>query len=148
MPPTQYLTITAIRVPNDQKIEYQVAAAGCTDAYTMEMVSDEIKKQARTYEYLPMEHFLMEKDLPILTRPGHVPDTFHVRIGHDVSMRDPAHVWGLLSASADGRTAAEARRKLQEKISGQTLVSNPMLGNKKIFKVPDLSDYPPTTTTE
>ena len=55
MPPTQYLTITAIRVPNDQKIEYQVAAAGCTDAYTMEMVSDEIKKQARTHEYLPME---------------------------------------------------------------------------------------------
>ena len=134
----QYLTVTAIRVPNDRHVEYQVEATGCTDFYTMEIVSDEIKKQAGTYEYLPMETFLIENDLPLIISPGREPGTFDVRIGRDICIRDPKGGWGLLSASTEGKTAAEARRKLQEKISGQTLIANPMLPIKREIPVPDL----------
>ena len=44
----QYLTVTAIRIPDNQRIRYQVEAAGNTDPYTMEMVADQLRRLAGT----------------------------------------------------------------------------------------------------
>ena len=148
MAKTQYFAVTAIRVPNDRRIEYQVEVAGNVNPYVVEMVADEIKKQAGVYEYLPLETFLLQQGLELITVPSGRDEPFHVRIGYDVCIQHPKHSHNLVSASATGNTAAEARRRLQAKTSGQILVANPMLPIRRSYEVPDFSGMEVTTSPE
>ena len=134
---SDHLAVTAIRKTSD-RIEYDVFAYGRVDPFTLDMVADELKKQGGTYEYSEIEQYLESQKLRLTTyaNPERYPEPFHVRIGHDVSIRDPKSRHNLLSASADGTTPAEARRNLADKISGQVLVECPMLPIKREYQVP------------
>ena len=132
-----HLTVAAMRKKSDH-IEYDVFAYGRVDPFILDMVADELKKQGGTYEYSEMEQYLASQELQLTTQPNSAqcPEPFHVRIGHDVSIRDPKSRHNLLSASADGTTPAAARRKLADKISGQVLIECPMLPIKREYQVP------------
>ena len=85
-----------------------------------------------------MEQYLESQGLQLVTHPNsdRSPEPFHVRIGHDVSIRDQKSWHNLLNASANGTTPAEARQKLADKISGQVLIECPMLPIKREYRVP------------
>ena len=138
-----HLAVTAIRRESN-RIEYDVFTYGRVAPFILDMVADELKKQGGTYEHSEMEQYLESQELRLITYPNsdrcHEP--FHVRIGHDVSIRDPKARHNLLSASADGTTPAEARRNLADKISGQILVECPMLPIKREYRVPVFGEGP------
>ena len=138
---SDHLAVTAIRKTSD-RIEYDVFAYGRVDPFTLDMVADELKKQGGTYEYSEMEKYLESQGLQLTTQPNsnRCTEPFHVRIGHDVSIRDPKSRHNLLSASANGTTPAHARQKLADKISGQVLVECPMLPIKREYQVPVLGE--------
>ena len=136
-----HLAVTAIR-KKSHHIEYDVFAYGRVDPFILDMVADALKKQGGTYEYSEMEQYLKSQGLQLVIHPNsdRTAEPFHVRIGHDVSIRDPKSLHNLLSASADGTTPAAARRNLADKISGQVLVECPMLPIKREYRVPVFGD--------
>lgn len=132
----QYLTVTAVRIPSTRGIRYQTEAMGDTSPYAMEMMADQIRRMAGTYQPLPLEDFLdQHEELELIITPG--PDhSFQAAIGTDVSIRETN--WGLSSASAHGNNADQARRNLQQKVSGRTIVQCPILPNRREYQAPDL----------
>ena len=116
--------------------ETQVHVHGDLVPHLIDLALDEAKRQIGTYEETPLDAFLQETGIKMFTIGL---DGGGVRVGLEASLRDPGTLGGLLRASAEGRTPAEARRKLAELISGGTLVLGAMLPISRDVPVPDLT---------
>ena len=135
----RHLTVTAIRQTPD-RVEYEVFTQGADDPLTLDLVADELKRRAGTYEETNLEKFLKQQGLELITKHDPRTGAFRVRIGQDVCIRDPRDQYGLLSASAEGSTPAAARRELSRKVSGRTLVAAPMFPIRREYQAPELGE--------
>ena len=84
----QHLTVTAIRQTPD-RVEYEVFTQGADDPLTLDLVADELKRRAGTYEETNLEKFLKQQGLKLITQHDTRTGAFRVRIGQDVCIRDP-----------------------------------------------------------
>ena len=134
----QYISVTGIRTARSG-IHWDVFVHGDDSPLTMDLIADELKRRAGTYEPSDLEAYLEGRGLELVTYPNREPGSYHARIGSDVCIREPGSSHALLTASADGSTPTEARRNLEAKVSGQTLVENPMLPIRRQHRVPILS---------
>ena len=131
----QYGSVTVIR-PRWGDLTLEVHIHGAMPKWLMDQALDEAKRQIGTYEETPLERFCREHELRINIHA--TPDNDIARASIEASYREPGDRWGLNPCSAEGRTPAEARRKLSEKISGKTLVIGSMLPIARDVPVPDL----------
>ena len=138
MTPQPPLNVVAIRTGHTDRIDYHVFTYGSTDPLTLEMVADKLRRQAGTHRPSPLEEFLEDHGLELIVHHGSTPGTCSVRIGHDVSVRDPHDRYLLHPASAEARSLQGARAKLARQVSGRTIVQSPMLPTRTTYKVPVL----------
>lgn len=136
---TEYLSVTAVRTEKPG-IHFDIFTDGDTNPLTMDLVADELKRRAGTYEKSPLEEYLEQQGLELKAWPATEAGRYWVRIGSDVCVRAPGSSHGLLSAAAEGDSPADARRRLAALISGRTLVECPTLPIRREYRVPDLMD--------
>ena len=104
----QYISVTGIRTARSG-IHWDVFVHGDDSPLTMDLIADELKRRAGTYEPSDLEAYLEGRGLELVTYPNREPGSYHARIGSDVCIREPGSSHALLTASADGSTPPEAR---------------------------------------
>ena len=138
----KYTAVTAVQ-SRQGGFNYSVSVHGNDHPIVLDLVADQLKKQAGTYEYLEMEHYVEQEEMTLHIVPCREPGTYEARIDHDTCVRDPKHLHNLLGASARGTTPAQARRNLARKISGHQLLKNSALPIATTHQVPVFSDVTP-----
>ena len=123
----------------------EVYVHGDLAPHLIDLGLDEARRQIGMYEETPLDRFVRENDLKMTVYATRQDGIYRASL--EASLKDPTDPWGLLLSSTEGRTPAEARRKLTELISGGTLVLGACLPGSRKLPVPDLLSSAETRET-